>query len=585
VDGRDQRLRAVKARDEFLTSGLVPEGSARALIVQSWRRSNLAGVRADLAGVPWEEIDPQCSLARCAEPVLTHFEQELAELPVSIVLTDAQGRLLGRRESRQRLRKRLDAVLFSQGFCYAEAHVGTNGVGTALEEGRAVFVHGPEHFNELIQSFSCAGAPIRSPITGRIEGIVDLSCLAEDANPIMRTLVQAVARDIEQRMLERASTAERMMLDAFLAARRGGKSAVLGISEGMVLADDQAVRLLTPADQVILKARAEELASRPPGSVTELSLSGGRWAQVRCTPISVAGRVIGMVMKIVPRSLPERSSAGQCPRPVTLPGAVGESEIWKAACAEAREAARCSSPLLLVGEPSTGKLTLARGAHQDRWPGSRFLVVDCADQPASWHDTLEVALDQPGSTLVLRHLELLTPTCADSLVRQLERVSSTAPRPWVVGTLRAATGVESSNSLLRFFASSVTVPALRHRAEDLHQLVPLLFDRLAPRRQVQCTPDALRTLVGYAWPGNVAQLQQVLSGALARRPVGDIRAEDLPAECFSYSHRVLTPLESLERDAIVEALRRSDGHRARAAKYLGVSRSSLYRKMRTYRIE
>jgi transcriptional regulator of acetoin/glycerol metabolism len=145
--------------------------------------------------------------------------------------------------------------------------------------------------------------------------------------------------------------------------------------------------------------------------------------------------------------------------------------------------------------------------------------------------------------------------------------------------------VESSNSLLRFFASSVTVPALRHRAEDLHQLVPLLFDRLAPRRQVQCTPDALRTLVGYAWPGNVAQLQQVLSGALARRPVGDIRAEDLPAECFSYSHRVLTPLESLERDAIVEALRRSDGHRARAAKYLGVSRSSLYRKMRTYRIE
>jgi transcriptional regulator of acetoin/glycerol metabolism len=95
----------------------------------------------------------------------------------------------------------------------------------------------------------------------------------------------------------------------------------------------------------------------------------------------------------------------------------------------------------------------------------------------------------------------------------------------------------------------------------------------------------MRTLVGYAWPGNVGQLQQVLSGALARRTVGDIRSEDLPAECLSSSNRVLTTLEALERDAIVDALRRSDGHRARAAAYLGLSRSSLYRKMHIYRIE
>lgn len=584
MDGRVARLRAVKARDDFLTSGSLSAGSARAEILTSWRRSHLANVRADLTHVPWEEIDPQCSLARCAEPVLTRFEQELADLPVSIVLTDAHARLLDRRESRSRLRRRLDAVLFSQGFSYAETHVGTNGVGTALEEGRSVFVHGPEHFNELIQSFSCAGAPIRNPLTGRIVGVVDLSCLAEDANPMMQILVQAAARDIEQHLRHSASTAERMMLDAFLAARRGGKSAVLGISDDLVMADDQAVRLLTAADQVILKAKAEELMSLPPDSVIEMSLSAGRWAQVRCTPVSAAGRPIGIVMKVAPRNLLERSSAAQCPRPVTLPGTVGTSELWKAACAETREAAHSSTPLLLVGEPNTGKLTLARGAHQDRWPGSRFVVIDCADQPADWQGGLEAALEQPASTVVLRHLEMLTATCADAVMRRLEPLSRTTPWPWVVGTVRAAT-VTSSNSLLRFFASSVTVPALRHRAEDLHQLVPLLLQRLAPRREVRCEPDVMRTLLGYPWPGNVGQLQQVLSGALARRPAGDIRSEDLPAECISSSYRVLTTLESLERDAIVDALRRSGGHRARAAAHLGVSRSSLYRKMHIYRIE
>jgi len=131
----------------------------------------------------------------------------------------------------------------------------------------------------------------------------------------------------------------------------------------------------------------------------------------------------------------------------------------------------------------------------------------------------------------------------------------------------------------------VTVPALRHRIEDLDQLVPLLLSRLAPRRTVRCTPDAKRALLGYVWPGNVAQLQAVLREALTRHPAGDIRSEDLPAECFTSCQRVLMPMEALERDAIIAALHRAGGNRLHAAAELGIARSSLYRKIHSYGID
>ena len=87
-----------------------------------------------------------------------------------------------------------------------------------------------------------------------------------------------------------------------------------------------------------------------------------------------------------------------------------------------------------------------------------------------------------------------------------------------------------------------------------------------------------------AWPGNVAELQQALRAALTRRLAGPIRREDLPAECFTISRRTLTPIEALERDAIIGALTTANGNRKMAAANLGMSRSSLYRKIQSFGI-
>lgn len=586
MEAQSRRRGVATARDAFLTSGTVPGDTVRDPILTSWRRCHEAGVDPDLSQVPYEDVDVRGPLVRSAEPVIGRLQDGLCDMPVTVVLTDASGRLLERRESDSGLRRRLDAVVFAPGFTYGEQHVGTNGVGTALEEGRPAYVYGPEHFNEHIQGFACAGVPIRNPLTGRIEGVLDITCLADDANPMMRVLAQEAARDIERVLLEQGSTRQRAMLDAFLTACRGGRSAVVAISGEIVMTDPRAASLLTPADQVVLRGKAAEVAGPSP-LVVDLSLSQGRLVQARCAPVSVGGDTVGTVIKLTVRAPEGRTLRPRAVPAMSIPEAVGRSPVWLDACEEVRAAARRRGSLLLVGEPGTGKFALARGAHQERFPTSRLLVVDCGDDADLPGADLEGEFENDDVTVVLRHLELLAPSSVVAVENLLLRLLRRSSPTWVVGTVDAATGPvpRTCDGLLGHFGASVTVPALRHRIEDLDQLIPLLLDRLAPRRSVRCTPDAMRALLGYVWPGNVAQLQMVLREALAHRPAGDIRSEDLPAVCFTSCQRVLMPMEALERDAIIAALHRANGNRLQAAADLGIARSSLYRKIHSYGID
>jgi transcriptional regulator of acetoin/glycerol metabolism len=95
----------------------------------------------------------------------------------------------------------------------------------------------------------------------------------------------------------------------------------------------------------------------------------------------------------------------------------------------------------------------------------------------------------------------------------------------------------------------------------------------------------LQTLLRREWPGNVAELEEVLQAALARQRSGRVRLEDLPEDLHAQSRRVLTSWESLERDAIARALVKAGGNRTEAAAQLGISRATIYRKIHAYGIE
>jgi transcriptional regulator of acetoin/glycerol metabolism len=138
--------------------------------------------------------------------------------------------------------------------------------------------------------------------------------------------------------------------------------------------------------------------------------------------------------------------------------------------------------------------------------------------------------------------------------------------------------------VLPFFTHTVTVPALRHRIEDLQELIPQLLRELTRGADVQLAPDAMRQLAKLPWPRNVAQLRKVLAETVARQRSGAIGVDKLPAECRSLARRKLTQLEALERDAIVRSLQENGGSKADAAEALGMSRATIYRKIKEFGI-
>ena len=182
-------------------------------------------------------MDAEELLLRASAPVVERLHSMLVGSPVCVVLTDAAARVLVRRAGEPGLNRHLDAVQLAEGFSYHEADAGTNGIGTALAEGRPAVVLAGEHFADRFLAFACAGVPIRDPFSGRIRGVVDLTSWRRDASPLMAALAAEAAENIELRLLEQYSAKERALLAQ---ARRAG-----GLVADRVGADDRAAAAIS----------------------------------------------------------------------------------------------------------------------------------------------------------------------------------------------------------------------------------------------------------------------------------------------------------------------------------------------------
>ena len=141
----DRRL--ARVRERFLAAEPVEPGQVRDTIMASWRRSREWHVAADRIALPYvRDPDLDTPLTRTALPVLRNLRENLQGEMVSVILTDAQGVALLRLTADRDLERHLDRVQLTPGFSYAEKFVGTNGIGTALESGRAAHVFGHEHY-------------------------------------------------------------------------------------------------------------------------------------------------------------------------------------------------------------------------------------------------------------------------------------------------------------------------------------------------------------------------------------------------------------------------------------------------------
>ncbi|MFI5426659.1 GAF domain-containing protein [Aeromicrobium sp. UC242_57] len=197
----DDRTRSMLAlRERFLSTGGAAEGfdGVRPGIVASWRRSLMYGLEPERSRPAFEEPAPSEQLIEMTRRVIEPRRHHFADAAASIALTDHNGRLLVRWVEDSAFQRRLDHHDVLPGFSFAETAVGTNSGGMVLETGRASIVVGPEHFFEESVLLTCAGAPIRHPVTRRVIGTLDLTCRVEQTSTLLLAWVTDLASEIEQ---------------------------------------------------------------------------------------------------------------------------------------------------------------------------------------------------------------------------------------------------------------------------------------------------------------------------------------------------------------------------------------------------
>ncbi|ABD09764.1 hypothetical protein ThrDRAFT_01389 [Frankia casuarinae] len=278
-------------RERFLTGDLVAEGPQNA-ILGSWWRSQVLNVSPDRCSPVYDpDLDLDTRLVRAADPVLDRLASMIAGTWVCVCLTDDQARILAHRVGEA-------SFGLHPGFCVAEHLVGTSAVALALVERRPARVSGAEHFADLYQPDACISAPVRDPLSGRIEGVFSLICRLAEANPSAEAMVGEAGRAIEHRLLEQASERERALLLAYRQAKHrmripaGGAQFPLDLDAGSGIEIKHDTRL-------VLQEKAAELIAAGRPTAIEVSLPHGQTATLVCREVRTHSAVAGLAVEVV----------------------------------------------------------------------------------------------------------------------------------------------------------------------------------------------------------------------------------------------------------------------------------------------
>ncbi|AVG41838.1 sigma-54-dependent Fis family transcriptional regulator [Achromobacter insolitus] len=605
-----------QARLLFNQQGAVPGGLVAEPILRSWRRC--ADLGFDMRGVRRAELMTQGelreaqqrneALRRLSEPAMSLLRRQAGGNGGLVILSDAQGLVLDS-DGDTGFAQRASRVALMPGAPWDEAAAGTNAIGTALVEGRPIAVHGAEHYFEPNRILTCAAVPITDS-EGRTLGVLDLSSPARDLRPDVLELVRAAVDLIEHRLFEQAYEQHavlRLHVDhAGLGAPGEGLLAFQG--DLLIGANRRALQALGLAPTALGVYRY--------GDVFDGDMERGPDA---------AGRVQARSGAVYHARLRwPRSRAPQAPARPALPPATGARPATPnfdaatlGALARAVHLSDAGVSILLQGETGVGKEVFARELHaRGKRASGPFVAVNCAALPESlieselfgYEEGAFTGARRQGSKGLLRQAHggvLFLDEIGDMplvLQSRLLRVLQTrevsplgAARPvsvdfaLVCATHRplAHEGPDAPvrpDLYFRIAEYTVTLEPLRARADRLE----LLRGLWAAQGAGPVLPaDIEAILAAYAWPGNYRQLVAVLRTLhVLAGPAGMVDMDMLPADIRSASAVPQSVgdadpanLQAMTDAAIRDALAAHGGNVSRAARALGVHRSTLYRRL------
>ncbi|MFJ2689346.1 sigma-54-dependent Fis family transcriptional regulator [Pseudomonas sp. NPDC087336] len=621
---REARL----AREKLHLEGEVPDGVLRAEIDASWRRSLSHGVhfnaKHELALESSASVDVLLASNRllidAALPAIDYLAERQGKEGL-IILANSDATILAVEGRADRL-KGSGLQDITLGACWSEAARGTNALGTALVEARPTLIDCGEHYLDRLSDFSCTSVPIHCP-QGDILGVLDLTREGPLGRAHDSTALLAMAvSQIESRVFN-SSYPDEIVL-AFHSRRQYLESPWQGLLAvslgGQILAvSAQACQLLHAERSALVGRRCEEflgvdglqlLARLHQGGVGSLQTAKGEFFY----------KTLRAPQRTLNVGTPPRSPAKTAKAQPDLESLAGSNARYARALRMARQGLANQLPVLLLGETGTGKEVIARALHM---AGSRcdkpFVAVNCAAIPeglieselfgyregaftGSRRGGMVGRLQQAhGGTLFLDEIGDMPLALQARLLRVLQDRKVAPLGAGEEQDIDVALICATHRDLKRLVQDkhfredlfyrvngiSVMLPALRER-EDFSALVGRLLARLdAPN--VVLHDDLNHLLEGYHWPGNIRQLEMVLRTALAMREPGDtvLTLDHLPDSMLDELNAGERPQAGSIRENELEMIRQSlDSHQGNvsaAADALGISRATLYRKLKQLR--
>ena len=627
---QDETQAVLRARQEFFSAGRVREGAVAEAIERSWRRCLNNGLDSTSPIVneliTQQELAQKCEqnelLLSHARPEMATLNEQIAHTRSMVILTDNEGFILHSLGDDNFLSE-AQRVALSPGCSWNEAQRGTNAIGTALMDKAPLTVQGAEHYMERHHILSCSAVPIFGA-SSELVGTLDVS--NDYLKPQQHTLalVKMAAQMIENRLFRASCKGE-------FALHFHARPEFIGtLWEGIaVFSGDGHLAALNRSGQFQL-----ELVGSARGvhfdRLFDLSLDAmlarGRSAEQLIFPLRLANGARLFARLEISQGRTQASRAESISRPKRTSAAnfdmlnSGDPRVARA-IAQVKMVIKQDIPILIEGETGVGKELFARAIHDASARASGpWVAVNCAALPeglieselfgyeegaftgARRRGSLGKIEQAHGGTLFLDEIGDMPLALQARLLRVLQERSVTPlggnkARP-VEFSLVSATnqklrekverGEFRSDLYYRLNGLTVNLPPLRQRA-DLPALLELLL-QIEHAEHAEFTEEVMAIFKVHPWPGNIRQLHNVLRTALALsggEPITELhltqdfmddmgRAEEAAEERAT--------LDDMAGEAIRAALKAHEGNVSAAARQLGISRNTMYRRMKAFEL-